>query len=122
MDPFSSRSTFRKISQVVLDIEDLYVRDYKSSWESSHERTNYRTLGIFSKKPNKQKIIMEAHPYRNEDEEIVELLNCNYLLENQQKATDKFLKVAKIVETIFRNEILYSRYLTKEQVKSYKNY
>ena len=122
MDPFSSRSTFRKISQVVLDIEDLYVHDYKSSWESAYERINYRTLGIFSKKPNEQKIIMEAHPYGSEDEEIVELLNCNYLLENQQKATDKFLKVSKIVETVFQNDILYSRYLTKEQVRSYKNY
>lgn len=122
MDPFSSKITFRKISQVVLDIEDLYVHDHKSSWECAYERTNYLTLGIFSKKPNEQKIIMEASRFRDEDEEIVEFLNCNYLLENQGKAADKFLKVAKVVEAVFQADMLYSRYLTKEQVRNYKGY
>lgn len=118
----------RKISQVVLDVDDLYnYNNYHSNyfakkWQSSSEKINYRTLGIFSKKPNKQKIIMKASVFEDEDEEIGEFLNCNYLLENQAKAADKFRKVAEIVETLLQDEMLYSRYLTKDQVRSYKNY
>ena len=111
------------MKQVVLDVEGLYEHNRRwSQAECSSENINYRTLGLFSKKPNLQNIVLSSPSEYESDKEAGELLNCNYLLENQAKAADKFRKVAKIVETVLQNEMLYSRYLTKDQVRNYKNY
>lgn len=111
------------MKQVVLDVEDLYEHNrHRTQADYSSENINYRVLGLFSQKPNLQNIVLSSPSEYESDREVGELLNCNYLLENQEKAADKFLKVAKIVEAIFQNDMLYSRYLTKDQVRSYKNY
>ena len=111
------------IKQVVLDVEDLYEHNrHRTQAEYFSENINYRALGLFSHKPNLQNIVLSSPSEYESDKEAGELLNCNYLLENQAKAADKFLKVAKIVEAVFQNDMLYSRYLTKDQVRSYKNY
>lgn len=119
----SPRYSSGVMKQVVLDIEDLYEHNrHRTQAEYSSENINYRALGLFSQKPNLQNIVLSSPLEYESDKEVGELLNCNYLLENQEKAADKFLKVAKIVEAVFQNDMLYSRYLTKDQVRSYKNY
>ena len=110
------------MKQVVLDVEYLYEHNRnRTQAEYSSGGIDY-TLGLFSQKPNLQNIVLSSPSEYESDREVGELLNCNYLLENQEKAADKFLKIAKIVEAIFQNDMLYSRYLTKDQVRSYKNY
>lgn len=106
------------IRQVVLDPKDFY---YLESHLSKQQYLNeiglvYEVLGLFSKKPNKKKIYINNY---KEKVEVGECLDCGTLLEEQANAANKFSIIASLVEKILLSDLLYSRYLTMEQLKEH---
>lgn len=106
------------IRQTVLNPEDLYYLDSNSNKRQCLNEIGiiYQTLGLFSKTPNKKKIYINFY---KEEKEVGEYLDCGTLLEEQKNAADKFRLISNLVRENLLNDVLYSRYLTMEQLKEH---
>lgn len=106
------------IRQTVLDSNDFYYleTDYSKQQHLTDLGLYYETLGLFSKTPNKKKIYINKPKERVE---VGECLDCKTLLEEQKNAADKFILISNLVRENLLNDVLYSRYLTMEQLKEH---